>query len=264
VPAARAALAPETSANPQSRTVSPTRRVVAWLEWPLAFLALLIIPALVIEERATSEGLRQAAVVVNWVVWIAFCVDFVLRWTLDRRLSYLWRSWFDLALIVLTPPFLVPHFLQGARSLRVLRAFRVLRAVALLGVGLRSARRSFGARKFHLVGLFAVATVLLGASGVFVFEAGQNRAIGSYGDALWWAIVTATTVGYGDVSPVTVEGRVIAVVLMLIGIGVIGVFTATVASYFFSQDEENLAARLDALERKVDLLLERQEPGTRR
>jgi voltage-gated potassium channel len=138
-----------------------------------------------------------------------------------------------------------------------------LRVGAVAVIGLRSARRAFGARKFHLVALFAAVTVVLGAAGVFVFERGENRTIQSFGDALWWAIVTATTVGYGDVSPVTIEGRLIAVTLMLVGIGVIGVFTATVASYFFAQDEENVVTRLDALERKVDLLLERRESGTR-
>jgi voltage-gated potassium channel len=67
-----------------------------------------------------------------------------------------------------------------------------------------------------------------------------------------WAVVTETTVGYGDVSPVTLEGRLIAVVLMLTGIGVIGVFTATVASLFFEQEKESelasVVARLDAID----------------
>jgi voltage-gated potassium channel Kch len=103
------------------------------------------------------------------------------------------------------------------------------------GIGLRLARRLFGRRKFHYIALVAIAVVLLGALGVFLVERGSNRSIGSFGDALWWAVVTATTVGYGDVSPVTLEGRLIAVVLMLTGIGVIGVFTATVAALFFEQ-----------------------------
>lgn len=78
----------------------------------------------------------------------------------------------------------------------------------------------------------------------------------------WWAVVTATTVGYGDVSPVTLEGRLIAVVLMLTGIGVIGVFTATVASLFFEQDRSELAEvhrRLDAIEGKLDAILRTEQ-----
>jgi voltage-gated potassium channel len=78
-----------------------------------------------------------------------------------------------------------------------------------------------------------------------------------------WAIVTATTVGYGDISPVTTEGRVIAVGLMLLGIGVIGAFTATVASFFVTQEEDtgrdDVEARLARLEAKIDQLLAAQE-----
>lgn len=107
----------------------------------------------------------------------------------------------------------------------------------------------------------AVAVVLMGALGVFIFESDSNKAIGSFGDALSWAVVTATTVGYGDVSPVTLAGRLIAVVLMLTGIGVIGVFTATVASLFFEQDRTELGevqTRLDAIGRKLDAILDAQ------
>jgi voltage-gated potassium channel len=107
----------------------------------------------------------------------------------------------------------------------------------------------------------AIAVVFIGALGIFIFESGSNKTIGSFGDALWWAVVTATTVGYGDVSPVTIEGRMIAVVLMLTGIGVIGIFTATIASLFFEQEEHSeisdLAARLDVIEKKLDAVLER-------
>ncbi len=229
------------------------------LEWPLAFLALLVIPALIVEERATNDQLRTAAAIVNWAVWIGFCLDFALNWAIEPRWLRRGRAWFDIALIVLTPPFLVPDALQSVRSLRALRVLRLIRAIAMLGIGLRTAQRSFGARKFHLVGLFVLAAILLGATGVFVFEAGENKSVGSFGDAIWWATVTATTVGYGDVSPVTTEGRIVAVLLMFTGIGFIGVFTATVASFFIEQDTETdaakLAARLNALERKLDLLL---------
>jgi voltage-gated potassium channel len=101
--------------------------------------------------------------------------------------------------------------------------------------------------------------VLCGASGIYFFERARNPTINSFGDALWWSVVTATTVGYGDVSPISTEGRLIAVVLMLTGIGVIGVFTASVASLFFEQDqaapERDVHERLDAIERKLDTLL---------
>jgi voltage-gated potassium channel len=240
-------------------------RIIRRLEWPVALLALLVIPALVMEERATSPEIRQTAVAINWVVWMVFVVEFGLRWAADRTLDFPCRAWFDLLLIVVSPPFAVPETLQGARTLRVLRLLRLVRALAIAGIGLRLAQRHFGKRRFHHILLVGTATVLLGALGIFAVESGRNQTIGGFGDALWWAVVTATTVGYGDVSPVTLEGRLIAVVLMVMGIGVIGVFTATVASFFFAEHEAegptmaDVLARLAVLEQKLDALA--RQPG---
>jgi voltage-gated potassium channel len=80
----------------------------------------------------------------------------------------------------------------------------------------------------------------------------------SFGDALWWAVTTTTTVGYGDVYPRTGEGRIIAMGLMVTGIGVIGIFTATVASLFMSSGDDQLAAlhkRLEEIDQKIERLL---------
>src|SRR3712207_5870522 len=104
------------------------------LEWPLAILALLVIPVLIIEERAVSAEWRTAAQVLNWIIWLAFCADFLIRWGAERRWRFLRSAWFDLALIVLTPPFAVPEPMQGARSVRVLRLLRLLRAGAMAGI----------------------------------------------------------------------------------------------------------------------------------
>src|SRR5208337_1802276 len=82
----------------------------------------------------------------------------------------------------------------------------------------------------------ALATLVIGAWLVLLFEEKAKTAnIHTYPDALWWAIVTVTTVGYGDRYPVTEGGRVVAAVLMLVGIGLIGVLTATVASVFIKE-----------------------------
>jgi voltage-gated potassium channel len=247
------------------RAVAQPERLVKALEWPMAIMALLVVPALVLENRATDPRLREIAHVINWIVWIAFCVEFAVRWAAARTWGFLRLAWFDLLLIVISPPFFVPDSLQSTRSLRALRILRLLRLVragAVATIGLRMSRRLFGRRKFHYTLLIATAVVFMGASGVFLFESESNRSIGSFGDALWWAVVTATTVGYGDVSPVTLEGRLIAVVLMLTGIGVIGLFTATVASVFFEEEKESemaqVVAQLDLIEQKLDALLKRE------
>jgi voltage-gated potassium channel len=99
--------------------------------------------------------------------------------------------------------------------------------------------------------------VSLGALGIYLLERGIT--VESIGDAYWWAIVTVTTVGYGDVSPKTTEGRLVATALMIVGIGVISVFTATLASFFLSSDEQTETARLERrlenIEAKLDAIL---------
>jgi voltage-gated potassium channel len=118
-------------------------------------------------------------------------------------------------------------------------------------------------RQFHVVATLAACAVALGAIGIYSVEQGVNPNIRTLGDAAWWAIVTATTVGYGDISPATPEGRAIAIVLMFLGIGVIGAFTATVASFFVAQEEgsdlSDMESRLARLEAKLDVLLARHD-----
>src|SRR5947207_15111951 len=69
-------------------------QVADWLEWPIAFLALLIIPALVLEERATDPRLREAAYITNCVVWIGFCLEFAIRCAAIPHLRFLREAWF--------------------------------------------------------------------------------------------------------------------------------------------------------------------------
>ena len=238
-------------------------KAIQAIEWPMGVLALLVIPVLVMEDRATSPELRDAARAINWIIWVAFAAEFVLRWAADRTRSFPRRAWFDLLLIVLTPPFGVPDAMQGIRSLRLLRLLRLIRAFGVAGMGLRLVHRHFGRQKFHYVLAIAGATVLLGAVGFFALESGENSAVRHFGDALWWAISTVTTVGYGDITPVTPEGRLIAVVLMLTGIGVIGVFTATVASLLFKEEKAGspemteILARLERIEKRLESMRNR-------
>lgn len=238
------------------------------LDLPVGLLAILVIPALVIEDHASAPELLRVAFAINWIVWIAFCSEFALRFAGTPTWQTVRANWFDVLLIGLSPPFLVPQYLQATRSLRLVRLLRLLRLMrlgAVAALGLRYSRKFFVHRKFHFVGLVAVAVVLLGALGIFLVEGDTNASAKTYGDALWWSIVTATTVGYGDVSPATTEGRIIAIFLMLTGIGVIGVFTATVASFFFENQQAatpvpDVEARLNAIEAKLDqLLAERRE-----
>ena len=108
----------------------------------------------------------------------------------------------------------------------------------------RSAAGSLVGRVTTYVAGVAVVAVLLGAIAVLDAEQESARAnITSFGDALWWAMTTVTTVGYGDRYPVTTEGRFIAVALMVVGIGVVGAVTASVATWMVNQVQRERASQ---------------------
>jgi hypothetical protein len=93
-------------------------RLEKTIDLPLALLALLIVPALILEERATSALLRLVAHGINWIVWLAFCAEYVGKlWLAPDRRGYVRSAWFDLLIILLSPPFLVPDAMQGARAI---------------------------------------------------------------------------------------------------------------------------------------------------
>jgi voltage-gated potassium channel len=142
--------------------------------------------------------------------------------TPDRR-GYLKRRWVEPATVVV-PPLQGWHFV-GIEKMSLLVHEGELRVEAVL-------------RHHSLLRLLiaAAATLFLGAWLVLLFEENNKGSnIHTYSDALWWAIVTVTTVGYGDRFPMTGGGRTVAVILMLVGIGLIGVLTATAASVFIKE-----------------------------
>lgn len=203
---------------------------------PLMVLAVATIPALVVEASTTGAA-AVAAVAVNWVIWACFAVDLVVRTTLARgqRWRYLRRHWYDVAIVVLTViPYLLPiRALRSAHAIRLLRAGRV--AVYAVRVS-STARRLWTGLVGRQLLVAMPLVVVAGATGIWLVEADTNSALAHYGDALWWAMVTVTTVGYGDIAPVTAWGRIIATAMMIIGIALFGVVTANIARSLNSND----------------------------
>jgi voltage-gated potassium channel len=201
-------------------------RVQRWerrTEIPLLLLAAAFLLAYawpVVHPRLDSH-LRATLDVVSWTVWAAFAVDFVARIFLaDDRRSYALRHWYDVALI----------------TLPMLRPLRLLRLLALARVLNRSAAGSLVGQVSTYVAGTAVMAVGLGGLAVLDAEGNAPEAnIKTLGDALWWASTTVTTVGYGDLYPVTTQGRLIAVALMVVGIALVGAITASVAAWMVSQ-----------------------------
>jgi hypothetical protein len=143
------------------------RRLLQRMQWPLAIMALLVVPALILEERATSPAVRQLCEIVNWFVWFAFVAEFCIGFGVARSSrTFLRSSWLNLAIILLSPPFMVPDALQavrGLRAFRILRLFRLVRAFAFATIGLRNARAVLASQGFPYVLLVTAAAIGLGA-----------------------------------------------------------------------------------------------------
>ena len=165
-----------------------------------------------------------------------------------NRMRYLAVHWYDVGIVVLSvlPYFRPLRILRSARALRVLRAARVIvYATSFWHIVVRL----WGGLVGKTLVVVIPAIVAAGAGGVWIVEKDGNGAIDSYGDAVWWAVTTVTTVGYGDIAPVTVEGRLIAAVLMVTGIATFGVVTANIAAAMTTKREtsQDVDARIDEL-----------------
>ncbi|MFC4077522.1 potassium channel family protein [Salinithrix halophila] len=150
-----------------------------------------------------------------------FWLEYLIRLCFNKdKFAFIRRNWIDiLAMIPLE------SYFRALRLLRVVRLLRLVRMSSFLWGFLR-------ARQIQVSFGIALLIILWGAGGVYLLELQRNEGIDSFSDAIWWAVVTTTTVGYGDISPVTFGGRMIAIVLMFTGIGLIGSVTASVAAHF--------------------------------
>jgi voltage-gated potassium channel len=208
---------------------SPDSRVQQWesrAEWPLAAaaVAFLVAYAWPVLEPGLSSGWKDLCRVVVYVSWILFALDYIARLILaEHRARYAGRHIPDLLVI----------------ALPILRPLRLLRLVVLLRVLNRRATNSLRGRVITYV---SGATVLIiGSAGLAVLDAERGHPganINNYGDALWWAMTTIATVGYGDRYPITGQGRFVAAGLMLAGIALLGVVTASIASWLIEKVRE--------------------------
>jgi len=180
-----------------------------------------ILPLIVVPESGGWPG-----VVIGIVTWLVFLADYIVR---ARRLEHYGRTGrgrFDLIVVIATAPwFLLPGAQAGAFVV-LLRLARLAR----LAVASRGARRLFD--RLGRVAAVAVGVLVLGSLVAYHAEHPTNPQFATVGDALWWGIVTLTTVGYGDIVPQTLAGRWAAVTIMITGIAVLGVLAGSLASFF--------------------------------
>jgi voltage-gated potassium channel len=212
---------------------------------PVVLVATLaLIPVLIIEADASEPWLTVAAVA-NWLIWGVFAIELAaVVIVATRRKAALRAHWLDVAIVVLTIP-LFGQLLASLRLVRLARLLRLLRVATIISRAIQAERRITSGEALRIVALFTVFVVVVAGAAQAAFDAGEFNSIW---DGIWWATVTVTTVGYGDLYPTTVTGRIVGIVVMFVGIGFLSILTATVASRFVRTDTGSDEI-LDALRR---------------
>lgn len=212
------------------------------LELPMFVLSMIMLVLLIVELAVplTSEARRSVTFTVS-IIWWVFVIEYAfMMFTAEDRWSYVRKHWLD-GLFVLVPFFRVFAVLRAVRAIRLLRVVRpaVLgRAFFTTRRGVRQLAHVLGRHSLPYVIAVTLVVLFLGALFMLLLERGAGGAlITDYGDGLWWAVGAITTVGT-ELYPVTAEGRVLATLLMVYGVGIFGYIAATLASYFIRPEAE--------------------------
>lgn len=238
-------------AGPESVPISPviSRDLHPYQLFMLA-LGLYVLAALGLQTfLELDESTHRILNVVDDCVCLVFFLDFWGNLYFARsKWEYLKWGWLDL--LSSLPTLDIARASRLARVIRVLRALRSIRLIRLLADQIIH-RRTDGA--FFAIVLLSITLVLFSSIAVLQFETAKESNIRTPEDALWWAFATITTVGYGDKYPVTTEGRVLAAVIMVAGVGMFGSFTGLVASWLLSPTRKDLEQDSELAQIKVRL-----------
>lgn len=213
------------------------------LEIPLILVALWIVVAWYWESKNQAAAYSE---LLDWCIWGFFVIETsLLTLLVNDKAFYLKNNWLNLVIIVCGIPviWLQSPYIVALRSLRLLIFISL---VLQLSTSLRVilSRNHLGATLF-------VSTLFIIVAGYLI--AGVDPSITSPADGIWWAWVTATTVGYGDIVPSSPTGRILGGFLILLGIGLLSMITANISVFFISKaGKNNNEERLASMEEKLD------------
>lgn len=229
--------------------------------WQIAilFLSIYVIVALMVDAMfVLPDDVSDILMIVDNAVCVIFLGDFFWRlFSADSKTGFLKWGWID---FVSSIPTL--EALRWGRAFRIVRILRILRGVRSTKIIISHLFRNRAKGAFFSVAMISFVMVVFGSIAILQIEPTSPESnIKNGADALWWAFVTITTVGYGDFYPVTTTGRIIAAVLMTAGVGLFGTFTAYVANMFLDQaNEESSTDETDPVQ-QLERLARLKEEG---
>jgi voltage-gated potassium channel len=201
----------------------------------IGILSILSIVNIVMKYVAEDPNLETVIEAMNWLLSIIFLADFTYRlFTAESKSGYFFRQ-FGWADLLASLPF------PQAKILRVFRLVRVFRLLRVYGIGniARSLIRDRAGSALLTLLLMGILVLEFGSLGILHIEQyAPDANITSASDALWYVIVTISTVGYGDRFPVTNDGRLMGAFIIVVGVGIFGTFTGYLANLFLAPSNE--------------------------
>ncbi len=203
-------------------------KISKFTESPLIILAFAMIPLLLGPYIwDLSDGEKETFNSLDNIIWLLFVINLIVKLIISpRRLSFLKSNWLEVIVVL---PYLQPLRIVIFGSKAIWGMTKISRSDFLIVV--------------------SGGLVITAATIVTSLERSRNPDLGSFPDALWWAVVTITTVGYGNQEPVTFFGRIVAVILMITGVGFFGAIAANLAAFFVKKDE---GSKIDRLQRDMN------------
>lgn len=215
-------------------------------ELAMAFLSVISIVLIVLDYAKSIDITVYPYNLLDNSILSIFTLDYFIRLIIskNKRTFFINNIWDLLSIIPVNQIF---YFFRATRVFRILRLLKLLRLVRLVGLTGRL-RKFINTNGLIYYIYISIVVLIIGASMYSISEKVD------FLTALWWSITTATTVGYGDISPTTPIGRLAAILIMIIGIGFIGMLTSSISSFFIASDDVDLKDELDKLHKENDQL----------
>lgn len=221
----------------------------------MLFLSILSILFIILDLLSVISILEQPYFTIDIVFVCIFAIDYIYRLVLyDDKKEFVVHHIFDLLSII--PFYSIFRLFRLSRIFRILRfthLIRFSRFSRLLGLKVRSQREIKSLLETNGLIYVLYASVLLILFSATLFTVSESI---PFSESVWWAIVTATTVGHGEIYPMTLTGRFAAILLMFLGLALIGTLTSSLTTYF-NQSKSKEVEKINELETKVDLLLKK-------
>ena len=184
---------------------------------------------------------------------VIFFIDFLISFYRSPKRWHYFLTWGWIDLLSSIPTI---DILRWGRTVRIFRVFRLLRAVKAAKVVTAFILTKRGESAFLAATLLSILLVTFSSIAILQLEQATDSNIKGPGDAVWWSVVTLTTVGYGDRFPVTAEGRIIGVLLMVAGVGLFGTLSGFIASWFLAPTKKTEQGDIELLRSEISGLRE--------